>query len=90
MTTRNAEICAYYNEGHKLAECASRFKLGRQRILQILQASGAWRPYVKTDRVKFLGVTVSDETKAALKDLADEKGVSVSRLTSDILDEAVR
>lgn len=90
MVKRNAEICAYYQAGHKLAECASHFKLGRQSILLILKAAGVWRPYVKMRRNKFLGVTVTDETKGALKVRADEQGVSVSRLTSDILDEAMK
>lgn len=87
---RDAEICAYYQAGHKLAECATRFKLGRQRILQILKAAGVWQPYVKMKRTKFLGVSITDETKDALKQKAEERGVSVSRLTSDILDEAVK
>lgn len=86
MATRNAEICAYYADGHKLSECASRFKLGRQRVLQILQAAGAWKPYVRTDRDQFLGVTVTKPTKDALFEEAERKGVSVSKLTSDILD----
>ena len=90
MEQRNAGICAYYQAGHKLAECATRFKLGRQRVLQILKAAGVWQPYVKMARTKFLGVSITDETKDALKVRADERGVSVSRLTSDILDEAIK
>lgn len=90
MDRRNTDICAYYEKRHTLAECASFAKLGRQRVAQILQAGGVWRPYVKTDRTKFLGVTVSEQTKDALTRKADKQGVSTSRLTSDILDEAVR
>lgn len=89
MAQRDAAICAYYKEGHKLAECSSRFRLGKQRILQILQAAGVWKPYEKTKRTKFLGVNVTEETKEALKREADKKGVSVSKLASDKLDATV-
>lgn len=90
MKERNAAICAYYSEGHKLKECARKFQLGRQRILQVLQVAGAWKPYVKGERTKFLGVNVSEGTKDALKVKADAEGKSVSRFASDVLDEAVR
>ena len=90
MTARNAAICAYYANGATLAQTASRFQLGRQRVAQILQAGGVWRPYVKNGRTKFLGVTVSEETKDALKAKADANGVSVSKFTSDVLAAAVK
>lgn len=90
MTTRNKMICDCYASGKTLKQCASEFQLGRQRILQILQAAGAWKPYVKQGREKFLGVNVTAETKDALKEQADAKGVSVSKFASDVLDEAVR
>ncbi len=86
---RDAAIVAYYVEGHKLAECASAFRIGRQRALQILKAAGAWKPYEKTRRTKFLGVSITEETKDALREKADARGVSVSRFASDALDEAV-
>jgi hypothetical protein len=91
MEERNAAICAYYLDGHrKMADCERKFQLGRQRILQILKESGAWRPYVKGDRTKFVGVNVSEETKDALKKKADEAGVSISRMVSDQIDEMVK
>lgn len=86
---RDAAICAYYLEGRKLAECASKFQLGRQRVLQILKIAGVWKPYEKTNRTKFLGVTVTPETKAALEEKADDMGISVSKLASDALDSIV-
>ena len=89
MADRNAAIVAYYLAGNKLSAVASRFRLGRQRTLQILQKAGAWRPYERTGRTKFLGVSVSEETKAALKAQAKEQGVSVSKFASDALDAAV-
>ena len=89
MTTRNAAIAAHYQAGHKVREIASEFKLGRQRIMQVLQAAGVWKPYVKGERTKFLGVNVSEETKDGLKAKADEAGKSVSRFASDVLDAAV-
>lgn len=89
MKTRNDEIVAYYQAGNKLKACASRFKLGRQRIYIILQAAGAWIPYVKGDRTKFIGVNVSQETKEAIASRAEKEGVSVSKFVSDRLDQAV-
>lgn len=89
MAERNAAICAYYLQGRKLSECASHFKLGRQRIQQVLQQAGVWKPYVKSDRTKFIGVTVSEPTKEALQTRAEAEGVSVSRLVSDKLDAMV-
>lgn len=90
MTQRDAAICEYYVAGHKIAACASQFKLGRQRILQIIKAAGVWKPYTKMDRTRFLGVNVTDATKGALKVRAGKRGISVSQLSSDILDEAVK
>ena len=90
MTQRNAAICAYYGAGHKLKDVASHFRLGRQRILQILLAAGVWQPYVKGSRTRFLGVTVSEDTKDALTRKANAEGKSVSKMVSDVLDEVVR
>lgn len=87
---RDKAICDRYQQGHKLAEVASHFKLGRQRVLQILQAAGVWRPYVRGNRTEFLGVTVSEDAKERLKAAADAKGVSVSQFTADALDEALK
>ncbi len=89
MTDRNQQICSRYLSGGSVKQCASEFRLGRQRIMQILQAAGVWKPYVKQGRSKFLGVNVSAETKDALKHKADDAGVSVSRFASDALDRAV-
>lgn len=89
MTARNAAICAYYTAGHKVAACASTFRLGRQRVLQILQAAGVWKPYEKQGRDKFLGINVTEQTKIALKDKAGRDGISVSQLASNALDAAV-
>lgn len=89
MNERNAAICACYLAGNKPGVVASKFRLGRQRVLQILQAAGAWKPYEKGDRTWFLGVNISEETKAALERRATAEGKSVSRFVSDRLDAAV-
>ena len=89
MTERNASIVTYYQGGRSLTEVGKHFKLGRQRVLQILKAAGAWKPYVKGERDKFLGVTVKGRTKDGLAKLAGARGVSVSRAASDVLDKAV-
>ena len=87
---RNEAVCAYYTEGHKLSECASHFRLGRQRVLQILQAAGVWKPYEKGKRTKFLGVSVSEETKSGLRVKAEREGVSVSKLADEILEAGLK
>lgn len=84
---RDAAICAYYEEGHKVAQCASRFQLGRMRVIQILQKAGVWRPYVKSDRTQFLGVSVTQEGKAALAREADRQGTSMSAVASDLIED---
>ena len=89
MIERNAAICAYYSAGNSLKATATKFTLGRQRVMQVLVAGGVWKPYVKGSRTKFLGVNVSEETKDALRRKADAEGVSVSRLASDALDAVV-
>lgn len=89
MKERNAAICAYYKADRSVAACAEKFGLGRQRVLQILQKAGVWKPIDKGARTKFLGVSVKDKTKEELGTLAKKKGVSVSRFASDVLDKAV-
>jgi hypothetical protein len=86
---RNAAIVEYYQKGNKLAHVASKFKLPRQRVLQILKAEGVWQPYERSNRTAFLGITITEETKAALKEKAEEEGTSVSQLMSDAADELV-
>ena len=90
MNARNAAIVAHHRDGHSIAECGRRFGLKRQRVQQILKKAGAWRPHEPSGRTRFVGVTVTEETKGRLEEMAEEKGTSVSRLTSDALDEMVK
>ena len=87
---RNAAIVAYYRAGYKLKDCASRFTLGRQRVVQILQAAGVWQPYVKGHRTTFLGVNLTAETKDALRQKASAEGKSASKFVSDVIEERLR
>lgn len=88
--TRNAAICAYYLAGHSARACGKKFLLSRARIYQIIKKAGILRnPVSQVQRNKFLGVSVSEQTKAALIEEAGKKGISVSRLTSDALDALV-
>lgn len=89
MRQRNADICAFYKEGHTIPECCARFHLKRQRVQQILKGAHVWQPRRRSNRTTFLGVTLSPPTKEALKHEADERGVSMSKLASDILDATV-
>lgn len=90
MLRRNAEICTHHQAGHTLEECAKRFDLSRARVQQILKKAGIWRPRVKGPRTKFLGVTVNERTKEALRARAEREGKSVSQLASDALDKLVK
>jgi hypothetical protein len=89
-TARNKAICDYYLAGHKITECAEQFGLDRQRVHQILKKAGVWQAYQpeKSRRV-FLGVNVTEDTRAKLPALARKHGRSVSRFVSDILDAVV-
>jgi len=86
---RDSQIEAFYMSGNNLAKCASRFRLSRQRVLQILKARNVWKPYtrVKSDRVNFLGVNISDADKEALREEADRRGISMSALSAETIKE---
>ena len=86
---RDDAIVKYYLEGHRVRDCSSKFRLSRQRVHQILNLRGVWKPMTKGERIKHLGVTVTPETKDALKELADAKEMSVSQLVSDHLEELI-
>lgn len=90
MLRRNADICTLYQSGATLAACGERFALSRQRIQQILKKAGLWRPRIKGPRTKFLGVTINEHTKDALRARAEREGKSVSQLASDALDKLVK
>jgi hypothetical protein len=85
---RDKIICDYYLAGNKLSVCASHFKLGRQRTLQILQEGGVWKPYKKKPSA-FLGVNIAADTKDAVVEEAKRLGISTSKLTDDILGDAM-
>ncbi len=87
MDQRDAELIVFYERGNTLTKTAKKFRISRQRALQILQVYGVWKPYVKTDRTKFLGVFVTKEDKKALKAEADRRGVSMSKLSADVIKE---
>jgi hypothetical protein len=89
MKNRNDAICAYYSEGHSLPETASKFRLGRQRTQQILEVGGVWRPYTKSPRSEFLGVMIAPETKAAIRDAAQQLGLSASEVADSVLGKAL-
>lgn len=90
IADRNDDLCKYYVEGHTLDECAERFGFSSQWARKILQRKKIWRPQYIKNRTKFLGVNISEETKAALARQAEERGVSVSRLVSDHVDKLVK
>ncbi len=59
----------------------------RQHAMIILKRAGVWKPHEKGNRTEFLGITVTKDTKDALKREAVKQGTSQSQLTSQILTE---
>jgi transposase len=86
-TERDAAICRYYAEGHKIVECAAKFGLGRQRVHQILKASKVWKPIERRSmRSAFIGINVSEDVKAKLIAAARRRGNSLSLFASKVLE----
>ena len=77
-TKRNTLICTDHAAGMPLSLLCRKYNLGSQRIKQILQRGGVWRPREKTDRTEFLGIATDARTKRNLKANADALGISVS------------
>lgn len=91
--TRNEELCQMYTAGSTLQTCGEHFKICRERVRQILLKAGVLkreRVTKKSDREAFLGVNLSPTAKKALKTKAGEKGVSMSKMVSDKIDEMVK
>lgn len=86
---RDADICADHKAGHDVAQLCQKHGLKRQRIYQILKRGGISHARIRSARTKFLGISISEETKEALKQKATDEGTSVSKLTSDALDALV-
>ena len=80
---RNTELCKLYTAGQTLDQLAATFSISKQRVRQIVIKGGVWKK--KTPRPEFLGVDVTKDVKDKLKDAADERGVSMSKLASDII-----
>jgi hypothetical protein len=86
--SRNIEIIRAYLAGRTMSDLARDYNLTRGRIYQILKDIAKVRR--ASERDAFLGVNVTSDTRDALKRVAKERGVSVSKLASDALDEVVR
>lgn len=85
---RNTEICRLYVEGATLQEVGEGFKLSRERVRQILRKNGVYkkdRAVEKSGRDEFLGVNITESDKAALREEASRRGLSMSALTSDLI-----
>lgn len=90
MTERDDEICSRYMAGETLQAVATRFNLSRMRVKQIVKKAGLWRKRAEAPAREYLGVNLAPETKDALRMAASEQGVSMSKLTADALDAALR
>ena len=90
---RDIAICELYLSGKTLEEIGDVYGLRRQRVQQILKREGydrTDRPVERSDRELFLGVNVSESVKAALREEAVKRGVSMSSITSDLLKEMLK
>ena len=81
---RNTELCKLYTEDWTIPALATRYAISRLRVRQILRAAGVWKR--SAHRPAFLGVDVTEETKDKLKELADQKQTSMSRLAADAIE----
>lgn len=88
MSERNDEIIKQYTEGATLKVLAAKHRLSLQTVRNIVRKAGVYRK--APAREAFLGVDVTAETKEALRAEAERRGVSVSRLTSDTLEEMLQ
>ena len=87
-TDRDKEICKQYVGGMKVNDLADQNEISPERVRQILRKAGVFRkdPVVaRTGRNAFLGVMVTKDEKAFLKEVAEKRGLSVSALTSDMI-----
>ena len=87
---RDAAICDQYRGGVPAAKIAAGVGLTPGRVHQILQSNGfrgADRPNRHNGRDEFLGLELEGRTKAALRQEAERRGVSLSPLSADTLRE---
>ncbi len=95
---RNEEIAVcYVVEGKTLEECGQKFGITRERVRQILRKNGIFKAkktqkvglntkgVVEEGRDVFLGINISESDKRALREEAERRGISMSRLSSDLL-----
>jgi hypothetical protein len=86
---RDLEICRFYLAGRTLEEIGQHFGVKRQRIKQIVKRAGIWRPQAQPESVRdhFVGVTLSESDKTALRAEAERRGISMSTLTAELIKE---
>ena len=98
---RNENICADYVSGLTMEQCAEKYGLTKQRVRQILDKHDIGKEFrakpkeiglkdgVVEDESRdvFLGINVSEADKNALREEAERRGLSMSRLSSDFLKE---
>ena len=85
MSPRDDLLCKFYESGESIDDCAKKFGISHQRVRQILRKAGVW--HRKEARPAFLGVDVTEEAKTKLRAEADKRGVSMSRLASEAIDD---
>ena len=87
MNKRNEEIRTHYDTGHTIRECAEKFGMSAENARQILLKFGELRrtgPMKK--RFVTIWASVSPETKRMIEKTAKEKGISIARLTGQLVE----
>lgn len=85
---RDAAICDQYTAGATIDTIAASVGLTTGRIHQILRAYGLRsgdRPRPHNGRDEFLGIELEEMTKIALRQEAERRGLSMSKLSADVL-----
>lgn len=91
LSERDAEICRLYINGLTLQQIGDHYGKTREWTRQVLRKCGVYKTdrkdIAKTVRHKFLGINISNSAKVALCQEAIRRGLSVSALTAEWIDE---
>lgn len=91
---RDSTICELYKEGKTLEQIAEECSLSRARVGRILQKNGLTsKDRVKSalsQRVKFTGIYLTAQAKAALVQISADEDTSMSSFLSNLFDEELK
>lgn len=85
---KDAEVCELYKNGGSIQRIADKLNISRQRVQQILRYHKIEkRNRDGINRDEFLGVTLNESDKTALRTEAKRRGISMSTLTANLIKE---